>query len=149
MLVTRFRVNRDWSHEPFQAGERLSACRFWILTTRKQTENADWLASVRLRLPTRCMSAQQRGYHRRTTMAGETGGPHTVTGTIGRHAGSLGGNDFLLRERLPLAHKVHQPEEMRSDRFSGFCWQKLCLFFSLKKKEVLKIDSHKKTHKTK
>lgn len=66
-------------------------------------------------------------------MAGETGGSHTVAGTIGKHAGSLDGNDFLLRERLSLADKVHQPEEMRGDHFSGFCWQKLCHFFFKKK----------------
>lgn len=95
------------------------------------------------------MSAQHLGHRRPTTTAGETGGSHTVAGTIGRHDGSLDGNDFLLRERLPLADKVHQSEEMRSDRFSGFCWQKLCHFFLLKKKEVLKIESHKKTHKAK
>lgn len=93
-MGTGFRVNHGWSREPFQAGKPLSACRFWILTTRKQTENADWLAKVRVRLPTWCMSAQQLGHHRHTTMAGETGGSHTVTGTTGRHAGSLDGNDF-------------------------------------------------------
>lgn len=71
-------------------------------------------------------------------MAGETGGSHTVAGTTGRHAGSLDGNDFLLRERLPLADKVHQPEEMRGDRFSDFCWQKLCHFFLKKKKGSVK-----------
>lgn len=67
-------------------------------------------------------------------MAAETGDFHSVAETIGRHAGLLDGNDFLPRERLPLADKVHQPEEMSSDHFSGFCWLKPCLFFSFKKK---------------
>lgn len=50
-------------------------------------------------------------------MGSEDGDFRSLAGTPGRHKGSLDGKDFVLREKLPFADKVCQPEKMSNHHF--------------------------------
>lgn len=63
-----------------------------------------------LRLP---LSVRWPHCQRSTALVSDEGDFHSLAWTSGRRKGFLDGKDFLLREQLPFADKVCQPEEMR------------------------------------
>lgn len=63
-----------------------------------------------LRLP---LNVRWPHCQRSTAMVSEEGDFHSLARTPGRQKGLLDGKGFLLREQLPFADKVCQPEEMR------------------------------------